>query len=92
MNEIFRPFLRRFVLVFFDDILIYSTDMQTHLEHLRKVFQKLQEHQLFAKRSKCLFGESSVEYLGHIINADGVATDPRKVEAVAKWPTPKNLK
>ena len=92
MNEIFRPFLRKFVLVFFDDILIYSKDMSDHLNHLRAVFRKLQEHQLFAKKSKCLFGELSIEYLGHIISAVGVAIDPKKVEAVANWPIPRNLK
>lgn len=90
MNEIFKPHLTRFVLVFFDDILIYSKDRRSHLQHMRDVFVKLKENKLFATRSKCVFGSSSVEYLGHIINNNGVSTDPKKIEAVVKWPTPIN--
>ena len=91
MNDIFRPFLRRFVLVFFDDILIYSRSLQEHGQHLECVFKLLEQHSLLAKLSKCYFAQSKVEYLGHFISAEGVSTDPRKVEAVQNWPKPQNV-
>ena len=75
MNDILLPYLRRFVLVFFDDILIYSLSWSDHLCHVRTVFRTLQDHQLFLKRSKCEFGLSSVAYLGHVISEHGVAVD-----------------
>jgi hypothetical protein len=79
MNEVLRPFLRRFVLVFFDDILVYSSSWAEHLRHLHLVFTKLQEQNLVVKRSKCAFGERTVGYLGHVISKDGVAMDAAKV-------------
>ncbi|GJT06829.1 putative mitochondrial protein [Tanacetum coccineum] len=92
MNTIFQPYLRKFMLVIFDDILIYSPTWESHLEHLELVFLKLQEHSLIARISKCAFWETSIEYLGHIISHKGVATDPNKIKAVVEWPTPTNLK
>ena len=71
MNDVLRPFLRRFVLVFFDDNLIYSSSWSDHLRHVKLVFEALRSHQLYLKRSKCYFGEESVSYLGHVISADG---------------------
>jgi len=88
MNHIFQPYLRKFILVFFDDILIYSKDMNTHLVHLTKAITMLKQHQLFAKLSKCKFGCSEVEYLGHIISAEGVYADLRKIQAMIDWPLP----
>lgn len=76
MNDLFKPVLRKFVLVFFDDILIYSLSWQQQLVHLREVFNVLHKNQLYLKKSKCSFGQSSVEYLGHIVSKDGVAADP----------------
>lgn len=73
MNDVFCEFLRKFVLVFFDDILIYSVDWQTHLSHMQQVLGILSQHQFFAKFSKCQFGVDWVDYLCHIISADGVA-------------------
>jgi hypothetical protein len=78
----------RFVLVFFDDILIYSTSWAKHLQHIAIVFNKLRAHHLNLKRSKCSFGTPSVAYLGHVISAEGVAMDADKVAAVAGWLTP----
>jgi RNase H-like domain found in reverse transcriptase/Reverse transcriptase (RNA-dependent DNA polymerase) len=92
MNKIFKLFLRKFVLVFFDDILIYSPNIELHQQHLSKVLQTLQEHQLKAKQSKCEFGVHKVEYLGHVISANGVSTDPSKIEAMQRWLVPKTLK
>ncbi|KAK9922679.1 hypothetical protein M0R45_031133 [Rubus argutus] len=76
MNDVFRDYLRKFVLVFFDDILVYSASMEDHIHHLFLVFQKLRDHQLKVKMSKCSFGVSQVEYLGHVISKHGVAVDP----------------
>jgi hypothetical protein len=92
MNHVFHPFLRHFVLVFFDDILIYSKTWTTHLAHVDKVLHLLSQHQLFLKQSKCAFGASKVEYLGHIVGKYGVRVDPKKIEAMQDWPRPKTLK
>jgi hypothetical protein len=92
MNEVLWPFLRRFVLVFFDDILIYSSSWADHLRHVRAVLAMLQQHQLFVKKSKCAFAVPSVAYLGHVISEAGVAMDPAKVEAVRDWPQPRSAR
>jgi hypothetical protein len=92
MNQIFKPYLRRFILVFFDDILVYSKDMEAHLVHLRITLDALRENQLFAKLSKCTFGCGEVEYLGHIVTAQGVCADPGKIQAMVDWPFPNNIK
>jgi hypothetical protein len=85
---IFAPYLRKFVIVFLDDILVYSTSWQDHLQHLELVLQKLRESQFYAKLSKCSFGQTSIQYLGHIISEDGVSTDPEKTSAMEQWPVP----
>ena len=92
MNEVFKTHLRKFILVFFDVILIYSKTSATHYEHLQIVFDLLRIHQLVAKESKCSFGSEQVEYLGHIISKYGVATDPNKIKAIIEWPLPRNLR
>jgi hypothetical protein len=92
MNSVFAPFLRKFVLVFIDDILIYSRTMAYHCEHLQQVFQLLRQHQLYVKRSKCSFAQTALEYLGHIISDKGVATDASKISAVQQWPVPRTVK
>ncbi|KAL0535770.1 hypothetical protein IC582_024695 [Cucumis melo] len=92
MNSIFRPFLRKFVLVFFDDILIYSKNEKDHIEHIEKVFLALRKHSLFANKKKCNFGQKKVEYLGHIISGEGVEVDSEKIKAVADWPCPTNIR
>ena len=92
MNTIFKLFLRKFVLVFFDDILVYSSSLSNHLGHLRLVLETLAKHQLYAKKSKCMFAYEEVEYLGHLISGEGVKTDPRKTAAMQLWPIPKDVK
>lgn len=90
MNHIFRPYLRKFILVFFDDILVYS--YEAHLEHLSVALEVLRQSTLFAKVSKCSFGNQEVEYLGHLIIAEGVSTDPKKIAAMKERATPTTIK
>lgn len=92
MNEVFQRFLRKFVLVFFDDILVFSSTIEEHIVHVEEVFKVFEKHKLFANKKKCAFGQQQVEYLGHCISAHGVSTDPQKIEAVVKWPTPRTVK
>lgn len=92
MNTIFEPFLRKGVLVFIDDILIYSRTLEDHIRLLRAVFSVLTEQQLKVKRSKCVFAQSSLTYLGHVISAQGVSTDARNIQSVLNWPVPSNVK
>ncbi|KAJ3703015.1 hypothetical protein LUZ61_006720 [Rhynchospora tenuis] len=82
MNTLFKPYLRHFILVFFDDILIYSKSLEDHVLHLTTALQILVDNNLYAKLSKCVFGVPQVEYLGHIISSQGVATDPHKIDAM----------
>lgn len=88
MNSIFAAQMRKSVLIFMDDILVYSPSLETHVEHLQEVFHILQQHQLFAKRSKCSFARNSIDYLGHIISDKAVATDPSMTVAMLSWPVP----
>ncbi|KAL5537557.1 hypothetical protein UlMin_045101 [Ulmus minor] len=92
MNNVFRPYLIKFVLVFFDDILIYSPSEESHQQHLAQILEVLHTNSLYANRKKCEFGKTQVAYLGHIISGQGVAADPSKVQAMVSWPTPTNLK
>ena len=82
MHRIFQPYLDQFVVVFVDDILIYSQSEWEHEYHLRVVLQLLRDHQLHSKFSKCEFWLNEVRFLGHVVLASGVSADPRKVEAV----------
>ncbi|WVZ82304.1 hypothetical protein U9M48_029580 [Paspalum notatum var. saurae] len=92
VNGTLAPALRKFALVFFDDILVYSASYEDHLVHLRAVFELLQRDQWKIKHSKCKFAQRQVAYLGHVVSAKGVATDPAKIEAVLSWPIPSNVK
>ncbi|KAD4180372.1 hypothetical protein E3N88_28963 [Mikania micrantha] len=88
MNRVCRPYLDQFVIVFIDDILIYSKSEQEHEDHLKKVLELLREEQLYAKFSKCEFWLKEVHFLGHVINRDGIHVDPAKIEAIKNWTTP----
>jgi hypothetical protein len=92
MDDTLAPGLRKFVVVFFDDILIYSKTYEDHLAHIRLVFEWLAKDQWFVKLSKCKFSQRSVYYLGHIISQEGIATDPSKVYTVVNWPVPSSAK
>ncbi|KAJ9562283.1 hypothetical protein OSB04_007443 [Centaurea solstitialis] len=91
MNEVFKEYLRKFVLVFFDDILIYSHSMEDHVEHMRKVFCVLAQNQLYANKKKCEFAKERLGYLGHVISQEGVEVDESKIKAIREWPAPKNV-
>lgn len=91
MHDVLRPFLDRFVVVFIDDILIYSANAAEHDRHVRLVLDTLREHKLYAKKSKCSFFQNHAEFLGHIVTANGLETDPKKVTVVQDWPTPKTV-
>jgi len=92
MNEVFRPYLRKFVLVFFDDILVYSKNLKEHLKHVRLVLEALKVHHLYAKASKCTFESLEMDYLGHVISEEGVKADPTKIGAMKSWPNPRTPK
>ena len=91
MNRIFRPYLDQSVVVFVDDILIYSLSEAAHEVHLREVLTLLRAHQLYANLEKCEFWLTEVKFLGHVVSSDGVLVDPSKVEAVSRWVQPNNV-
>lgn len=89
MHDIFRDYLDKFVVIFLDDILIYSKTKEEHQKHLRLVLQRLREHKLYANVDKCKFFRKQVKFLGHVISADGLSVDDSKIQAIQQWPTPK---
>ena len=91
MNRVFSPYLDKFVIVFIDDILVYSGSPEEHAEHLRTVLKILRERQLYTKFSKCQFWLDKVAFLGHVISAEGVSVDPQKIEAIVNWKLPTNV-
>ncbi|GJY80363.1 putative nucleotidyltransferase, ribonuclease H [Tanacetum coccineum] len=91
MNRIFHEFLDKFVIVFIDDILVFSKSKEEHEDHLRTVLQILRQEKLYAKFSKCEFWLSRVAFLGHIVSSEGITMDPAKVEAITKWPRPTSV-
>jgi hypothetical protein len=91
MNKVFMEELDRFVVMFIDDILIYSETVEEHEEHLRIVLERLRQQKLYAKFSKCEFWMEKVAFLGHVLSAEGITVDPSKVESVTQWEQPLNV-
>lgn len=91
MNDIFRPVIYKLVLVYPDDILIFSRSREEHLDHLRQVLQNQRDNYFFAKLSKCSFAQPEVDFLGHILSQEGLRVDPHKTTAVQSWPTPTDI-
>ena len=88
INRVFRPFLDQFVIIFIDDILVYSKSEEDHAKHLRFMLQTLRDHQSYTKFLKCEFWLNKVAFLGHVVSKDGIQVDPKKIEAVTEWPRP----
>ena len=91
MNKVFMDFLEKFMVVFIDDILIYSKGEEEHKDHLRAVLQRLRDHQLYAKFSKCEFWLKQVGFLGHVLSTEGIPVDPSKVKDVLDWLPPTTI-
>ena len=91
MNSILRPYIDKFVLVYLDDILVYSNSQEEHLEHLRLVFEALQQHSLYARPDKCVFDQPRVEFCGHLVGQGIVEVLDSKVKAIKEWPQPRNV-
>lgn len=91
MTQVLKPFLGKFIVVYFDDILIFSRSMHDHLSHVNQVLRVLRTEQLYINPDKCSFMITRAEFLGFIISKQGVEADPGKVHAVQNWPTPQNL-
>lgn len=92
MSEMLKPLNRVCVLVFFDDILIFSKTLSDHVKHLRQVLQLLCQDQWHVKLSKCAFGQQRLSYMGHVISGQGIATEPSKIRVVVQWATPTDVK
>ena len=91
MNKVFMEFLDKSVVVFIDDILVYSKNEEEHKEHLCLVLEKLREHQLYAKFNTCEFWLKEVGFLGHVISGEGITVDPSKVQSITKWMAPTSV-
>ena len=91
MDSVLRPYLGKFVIVFLDNILIYSASKEDHFKYLTQVFDLLCSHKLYGKQYKCEFLKTKIHYLGHVISAQGVQMDMTKVNAIMHWPRPTNL-
>ena len=91
MNHIYKKYLDQFIVVFVDDILVYSKTQEEHEEHLHIALKILREHELYAKKDKCEFWMEEVKFLGHVVSKDGISMDTSKVEAILNWERPKNV-
>ena len=91
MNRVFRPYVNHFVIVFIDNILVYSKDRENHDTHLRVVLETLRKKPLYAKLSKCEFWLNEVSFLGHIVSKEGIRVDTKKIEVVVEWKPPRNV-
>jgi hypothetical protein len=88
MNKVFMEYLDKFIVMFIDDILIYSRNEEEHVEHLRLMLGRLREQQLYAKFIKCQFWLKKVEFLGHVLSGAGIAVNPNKIATILEWKTP----
>ena len=91
MNHVFRPYLDKFVVVFIDDILVYSKTREEHADHLRTMLRTLSVHKLYDKLKNCDFWMKKVHFLGHVISGEGISVDPAKAAVVEEWPRPTNV-
>ena len=91
MNRVFKPYQDQFVVVFIDDILVYSKNKEEHKKNLHVILQTLREHQHFSKLNKCEFWLDQISFLGHVVSKDGISVDPSKVEAVLSWKRPSTV-
>lgn len=91
MNDVLRPFLDEFVIVYLDDILIFNKYLDEHVMHVRKVLDVLKKEQLYLKMSKCEFGKKYLVYLGHIVGGGELKIDPTKIDVILNWPRPKTV-
>ena len=92
VDDVFRPYLGDFMVIYIDDVAIFSNSREEHLLHLRKAFQTMRDNQVYAKKPKCFFMQKRAPYLGHYISKEGIAMDPKKIEAVKNWPEIHNIK
>ncbi|MBW0585666.1 hypothetical protein O181_125381 [Austropuccinia psidii MF-1] len=92
VNDIFADFLDIFVVVYLDDIMVFSSSQEEHVKHVASVLQRHRDNNLFSKASKCVFHASSVEYLGYVVSSEGLKMDSSKVQQILNWPQPKNIK
>ena len=93
MNQIFKPYVRRFVLEFFNDILVYSRGLEEHVQHLEVVLEILRENELlYANLDKCSFAKARISYLGHFISEKGIEVDSDKIKTIREWPVPPNVR
>lgn len=91
MNQILKPYIGRFVVVYFDDILVYSPSCNAHKQHLREVLETLRKEQLYDNLKKCMFMTEEVTFLGNVMSSEGISMDPSKVKAIPDWPMPQNI-
>ncbi|KAL4332901.1 hypothetical protein GQ457_07G006320 [Hibiscus cannabinus] len=91
MNHVLREFLGKFVVVYFDDILVYSTSLELHILHVKSVFNVLRHERLYANADKCIFCSDQLMFLGFVVSAQGIHVDDEKVKAIREWPTPTSI-